>query len=383
VTQARVPLLDLKAQFAGLEAEIRKQIDEVLASQHFILGPKVEAFEAELARYVGARHAIGVSSGTDALLMSLMALGVGPGDEVVTTAYSFFATAGCIARVGARPIFVDIDAGTLNLDLDGVRRAVGPKTRAVVPVHLFGRCVDVASLRATLDPLGIPVVEDAAQALGAESRGVRAGALGLVGCFSFFPSKNLGAFGDAGALTTNDDALAQRLRLLRGHGAAPKYFHQVVGGNFRLDAIQAAVLLAKFPALEPWIRRREENAALYVSRLGGAGLLGINGPITVPPSPAPGDRHVLNQFVIRCHDRDALAAHLAAQGVQTEVYYPRPLHLQQCFQDLGVSEGAFPVAEACAKDSLALPVAPEIPPAAIASVADAIVDFCRFRNLGP
>jgi dTDP-4-amino-4,6-dideoxygalactose transaminase len=318
-----------------------------------------------------------VSSGTDALLVALMALGVGAGDEVITTPYTFFATAGCIVRAGARPIFVDIDPGTMNLDLGAVSAAITPRTRAVMPVHLFGRCVDVSALRASLDPLGIPVIEDAAQALGAESRGRRAGGLGAIGCFSFFPSKNLGAFGDAGMVTTDDDALAGRLKILRGHGASPKYFHAVIGGNFRLDAIQAAVLLAKFPHLEGWTRRRQENAAAYSTLLAQAGLSAPGGPVQTPAPSGPGDRQVFNQYVIRARDRDALAAHLKSAGVQTEVYYPCPMHLQACFADLGLAPGSFPVAEACALDSLALPVAPETSGAAIEYVVGQIAAFYR------
>jgi dTDP-4-amino-4,6-dideoxygalactose transaminase len=364
-----VPLLDLKAQFAAIEADVRREIDEVLASQHFILGPKVEALEAQVASYTRTRHAIGVSSGTDAILIALMALGIGPGDEVVTTPYTFFATAGCIARLGARPVFVDIDGATMNMELGQVARAISGRTKAVMPVHLFGRCVDMRALHALTEPRGIPIIEDAAQALGAESHGIRAGGQGAIGCFSFFPSKNLGAAGDAGVVTTNDDKLAARLRILRGHGAAPKYFHATVGGNFRLDALQAAVLLAKFPHLDRWTDRRAENATLYRQ------LLGDVAGLRTPPAAEAGDRHVWNQFVVRTARRDALAGHLKTQGVQTEVYYPRPMHMQECFASLGHEAGDFPVAEACASDSLALPIAPEISPAAIAYVAEQVKAF--------
>jgi dTDP-4-amino-4,6-dideoxygalactose transaminase len=373
--EMKVPLLDLKVQFATIEAAVRREIDEVLASQHFILGPKVEALEARTAEYTGTRHAIGVSSGTDALLIALMALDVGPGDEVVTTPYTFFATAGCIARVGARPVFVDIDGATMNLDLDQVSRALTARTKAVMPVHLFGRCVDMRALRALTDPRGIPIIEDAAQALGAESHGARAGGLGAIGCFSFFPTKNLGAAGDAGIVTTNDDRLVARLRLLRGHGASPKYFHSLVGGNFRLDAIQAAILLAKFPHLDVWTARRNENAALYQGLFAAAGLAAPGGPLLLPPVSGPGERNVWNQFVIRAPNRDRLAAHLNANGVQTEVYYPRPMHRQECFAYLGHKAGDFPVAEACAADSLALPVEPAVSADAIRYVVDRVGDF--------
>ncbi|HEY0708994.1 MAG TPA: DegT/DnrJ/EryC1/StrS family aminotransferase [Polyangia bacterium] len=372
-----VPLLDLKAQFATIEADVRREIDDVFASQHFILGPKVDALEALVAQYCGTRHAIGVSSGTDAILMALMALDIGAGDEVVTTPYTFFATAGCIARLGARPVFVDIDPDTMNLRVDQVASSLTPRTKAVMPVHLFGRCVDVRALRAITDPRNIPVIEDAAQALGAESHGVRTGKLGAIGCFSFFPSKNLGAAGDAGIVTTDDDTLGRKLKVLRGHGASPKYFHALVGGNFRLDAIQAAVLLAKFPHLDGWSERRQQNADLYSQAFAARGLSAPGGPLKVPPAPGVGERHVWNQYVIRARDRDGLAAHLKTQGIQTEVYYPRPMHLQECFADLGLRPGAFPVAEACALDSLALPVAPETSTAAIQYVVDSVAAFYK------
>lgn len=371
----KVPLLDLKAQWGEIEADVRRQIDEVFATQHFILGPKVEALEAEIARYCGARYAVGVSSGTDALLAALMALDVGPADDVVTTPYTFFATAGCIARLGARPVFADIDPRTMNLTPETVARALTPRTRAVLPVHLFGRCADMAGLRALCDPRGIPVIEDAAQALGAEVGGVRAGSLGAAGCFSFFPSKNLGACGDAGIVTTGDEALARRLRLLRGHGASPKYFHALVGGNFRIDALQAAILLAKLPHLDRWTARRQQNAALYGEELTRRGLAAPGGPVTLPAPPAPGERHVWNQYVIRVARRDALMEHLKQAGIQTEIYYPRPMHLQECFSELGHTEGAFPVSEACARESLALPVAPELTDETIRYVAGAIESF--------
>jgi dTDP-4-amino-4,6-dideoxygalactose transaminase len=371
----KVPLLDLKAQWGEVEADVRRQIDEVFASQHFILGPKVEALEAEVARYCGTRYAVGMSSGTDALLAALMALDIGPADDVVTTPYTFFATAGCIARLGARPVFADIDPQTMNLTPEAVARALTPRTRAVLPVHLFGRCADMAGLRALCDPRGIPVVEDAAQALGAEAGGARAGGLGAAGCFSFFPSKNLGACGDAGIVTTSDEALAKKLRLLRGHGASPKYFHALVGGNFRIDALQAAILLAKLPHLDGWTARRQQNAALYSQELTRRGLAAPGGPITLPAAEAPGERHVWNQYVIRLGRRDALMEHLKQAGVQTEIYYPRPMHLQECFAELGHDEGSFPVSEACAREALALPVAPELGEPAVRYVVDAIERF--------
>jgi dTDP-4-amino-4,6-dideoxygalactose transaminase len=375
----KVALLDLKAQFAGLERQIRAEIDEVLASQHFILGPKVERLERELATYCGTRHAVGVSSGTDAILLALMALNIGPGDEVITTPYTFFATAGCIARVGATPVFVDIEPATMNLDVARVSAAITKRTRAILPVHLFGRCVQMDPLRAIAQEHGLSVIEDAAQALGAEHRGRRAGSWGDVGCFSFFPSKNLGAFGDAGLVTTNDDEVASRLRMMRVHGAQTKYFHQVVGGNFRLDALQAAVLLAKLPHLDGWTAARQKHAQQYTSALDKAGLLDPQGPVRVCPSAPNGDRHVMNQFVVRASERDGLMEHLKKREVQTEVYYPRPMHLQDCFKSLNHRAGDFPIAEAASRESLALPVHPELPAGAIAYVVEQIADFYRVR----
>jgi dTDP-4-amino-4,6-dideoxygalactose transaminase len=371
----KVPLLDLKAQFVSIEAEVRAQLDEVLASQHFILGPKVEELEARLAAYCGVAHAVGVSSGTDAILLSLMALGIGPGDEVITTPYTFFATVGGIARLGARPVFVDIDAETFNLRADQLAAAVTDRTRAIVPVHLFGRCADLDAILKVARPRGIPVIEDAAQALGSELGGRRAGSLGNAGCFSFFPSKNLGAFGDGGLVTTQDDALARKLRLMRAHGSQPKYFHAVVGGNFRLDGLQAAVLLAKLPHLDDWTRRREANAHRYHQAFAAAGLAAPRGPVHLPPLASPGDRMVWNQFVVRVPRRDALLEHLKQRGIQTEIYYPQPMHLQTCFAELGHRAGAFPTAEACARDSLALPVYPELAPDAIAYVVETMAGF--------
>jgi dTDP-4-amino-4,6-dideoxygalactose transaminase len=295
-----------------------------------------------------------------------MALGVGPGDEVVTTPYSFFATVGGIVRLGARPVFVDIDGATMNLRADRLAAAITPHTRAILPVHLFGRMAEMREIVAC----GVPVVEDAAQAIGSSLDGKRAGSVGIAGCFSFFPSKNLGAFGDAGLVTTNDAALADKLRLLRAHGSRPKYFHAVVGGNFRLDALQAAVLLAKLPHLDDWTARRAANADAYRAALADT-------PLTLPPPAAPNSRHIWNQFVVRAPRRDALAAHLRSREIETEIYYPQPLHLQACFAHLGHKPGDFPVAEACAADSLALPVHPDLPAGAIEYVAAAITDFYR------
>lgn len=350
-----VPLLDLKAQYAGLREEIRAAMDRVCEAQRFILGPEVAALEAEVAAVCGTPAAVGLSSGTDSLLVALMTLGVGSGDEVVTTPYSFFATAGVIARLGARPVFADIDPATFNLDPWGAVEKITPRTKVVVPVHLFGRCTEMDPLLRLAEDRGVAVVEDAAQAIGgADDKGRKAGAMGLIGCLSFFPSKNLGAFGDAGMAVTGDAAIAERLRILRVHGSQPKYYHRVVGGNFRLDALQAAILRVKLRHLAGWTAARRANAERYRWLFREAGLLEH---VTVPMD-TPG--HIYNQFVIRVSGRDRLQAFLGERGVGTEVYYPLPLHLQECFRDLGYRPGAFPQAEAAARESLALPIYPEL-----------------------
>jgi len=372
---AAIPLLDLKAQFAAIEKEVRRAIDGILADQQFILGPAVADFEAAIADYTGTAHAVGVSSGSDALLVALMALGVGPGDEVVTSAYSFFASAGAIARLGARPVFVDIEPDTYNVDAALIEGAITPLTKAVLPVHLFGQCADMSAILAVADRHGLPVVEDAAQAIGAEHRGRRAGAMGKIGCLSFFPSKNLGGFGDGGMVVTGDGALAEKIRVLRGHGAKPKYRHALVGGNFRLDALQAAVLAAKLPHLEEWTEARRENARLYDRKLAAAGL--APGQLTTP-AVRPG-RHVFHQYVIRTPRRDALLGHLREQGIGCTVYYPEPLHLQACFLELGYRQGQLPNAEAAARESLAIPLYPELTEAQIDRVVTAMVAFLSAR----
>ncbi len=365
-----VPFLDLRAQYAAIRAEVREALDRVCEAQQFILGPEVEALEAEVAAFCEAPHAVGVSSGTDALLAALMALGVGPGDEVVTTAYSFFASAGVIARLGARPVFADIEPRAFTLDPADLARRLSPRTRAVMPVHLFGACCDMEAVGAVAARHGLPVVEDAAQAIGArDARGRSAGTIGAAGCLSFFPTKNLGAFGDGGMILTNDAGLAARLRVLRVHGSQPKYYHRLVGGNFRLDALQAAILRVKLKSLPAWTKARRENAERYRALFAQADLTDR----VVLPDDQPG--HIYNQFVIRCPERDRLRQHLAERGVGTEVYYPLPLHLQPCFADLGYREGDLPVAEAAARESLALPIYPELPEAAQRYVVDQIRQF--------
>jgi dTDP-4-amino-4,6-dideoxygalactose transaminase len=337
------------------------------------MGPEIEGFEQELAAILGVRHAVAVSSGTDALLVALMALGIGPGDEVIVPTYSFFATAGSVCRVGATPVFVDIDPVTFGIDADATARALSPKTRAILPVHLYGLPCDLDPILALAARTGAAVIEDAAQAIGARYRGRPVGGIGTAGCFSFFPSKNLGAFGDGGFVTTTDAALAAEIRLLRNHGAEPKYFHARIGGNFRLDAIQAAVLRVKLPHLAAWTEARQRNAHRYREL---AAEFGLTGRIELP-SELDDRTHIYNQFVIRGPERDALRAHLTARGIGTEIYYPVPFHLQDCFKNLGYTPGAFPVAEAQANDSLALPIYPELSEAQQTEVVNAVRTFYR------
>lgn len=364
----KVPLLDLKSQYLAIKAEVDAAIAEVMESQHFILGPKVEECERAIARYSGCSHAIGMSSGSDALLACLMAENIGPGDEVITTSYTFFATAGAIARLGATPVFVDIDRGTYNLDTVQMASRVTNKTRAIIPVHLYGQMADMDAVMHVAEKYGLIVIEDAAQAIGAKYHGRQAGTIGHYGCFSFFPSKNLGAAGDGGMVITNDGQRADRLRCLRGHGAKPKYHHKIIGGNFRLDAIQAAVVSAKLPHLDDWTASRQRNANQYDRLLGEAGV-----PIGRPKVVT--DRHIFNQYVIRASNRDELQVYLQKKGVGTEVYYPVPMHLQECFAYLGHAAGAFPESERAAKETLALPVHPELTEPQARYVVDCIRDF--------
>jgi len=363
-----VPLLDLQGQYAPLREEILAAIARVCDSQRFIGGPEVEAFEREIAAYLGVPHAVGLTSGTDALLVALMALGIGPGDEVITPTFSFFATAGAVSRVGATPQFVDVDPLTCNVDPDAVKAAIGPKTRAIIPVHLYGQSADMEPILDAASRAGIPVIEDAAQAIGATYRGRQAGSLGAMGCFSFFPSKNLGAFGDAGLLTTADDRLAHEVRLLRNHGAEPKYFHQRIGGNFRLDAVQAAVLRVKLPHLDGWTEMRRRNADRY-DRLFAASAAAAR--ITLPAR-VKDCRHIFNQYVIRVPHRDAVKARLDAAHIGSEIYYPVPFHLQECFARLGYRRGEFPAAEAAAAETLALPIYGELTEPQQREVVDAV-----------
>jgi dTDP-4-amino-4,6-dideoxygalactose transaminase len=351
----KVPLLDLRAQYAPLRNELIEAVTRVCDSQQFILGPEVDALERDLAARLEVGHAVTMSSGTDAILAVLMALGIGPGDEVITSTYSFFATAGCVARVGATAVLVDIAPETFNLAPAAIRAATTPRTRAIMPVHLFGLCADMDPILEAAGPR-IPVIEDACQAIGARYRGRQAGTMGSVGCFSFFPTKNLGGFGDGGLVTTNDGSLAHELRLLRNHGAEPKYIHKRIGGNFRLDALQAAVLRVKLPHLSRWTEMRRRNAQRYATYFRDAG---IDREVTLPIEP-DGFTHIFNQYVVRLAGRDAVRARLAAAGIGTEIYYPVPFHRQECFASLGYSPGAFPVAEQAASTSVALPIYGEL-----------------------
>ena len=368
-----VPLLDLQAQYRPLRAALLEAVTRVCDSQRCILGDEVLALEGELAAYLGVAHAVGMSSGTDALIAALMALEVGPGDEVITPTFSFFASAGSVSRLGATPVFVDIDPRTFNADVAAVARAITPRTKAIMPVHLYGQAADMTALVALADERGVPIVEDAAQAIGARDGGRAVGGLGRIGCFSFYPTKNLGAFGDGGLVTTNDGALAERLRLLRDHGQQPKYHHAVIGGNFRLDAIQAAVLRVKLPHLAGWTEGRRRNAARYRALFADAGLLDV---VTLPYE-RPDGYHVYNQFVVQVPERDALRAFLTGQGIGTEVYYPVPFHRQACFADLPSASGPFPHADAAAARVLALPIYAELRDQQLRQVVQAIAAFLR------
>jgi dTDP-4-amino-4,6-dideoxygalactose transaminase len=382
-----VPLLDLKAQYAQIRAEVLAVIEEVCASQRFILGEHVLALEAELARYSAASAGIGVSSGTDALLLALMALGVGAGDEIITSPFTFFATAGTIARLGARPVFCDIDPVSFNLSPTAVgefverhctvrggqliNRDTGGRVKGLMPVHLYGQAADMDPLMAMARQHGLKVIEDAAQAIGTEYKGVRVGSIGDVGCFSFFPSKNLGAFGDAGLCTTNDAELAERMRVLRVHGGKPKYFHSLIGGNFRIDELQAAVLRVKLKYLDGWTAARQRNAAYYDAAFRAADFA----PSVITPQAAVNGRHIFNQYVVRVKNRDSLKDRLSERHIGTEIYYPVPLHLQRCFAYLQHAPGDFPESERAAAETLALPIYPELAQAQLDHVIEAVAEF--------
>jgi dTDP-4-amino-4,6-dideoxygalactose transaminase len=369
-----VPLLDLRAQYETIRAEVMEAVGRVFESQHFILGEEVERLEQELAEYCQAGYAVGCGSGSDALFLALLALDIGPGDEVATTPFTFFATAGAIVRAGARPVFVDIERDSFNIDPEKLKETLArrPGIRAVIPIHLFGACADVDAISTACDAAGATVIEDAAQAIGSEYRSRRAGSMGRIGCFSFFPTKNLGGAGEGGLLTTQDRALAERLSSLRVHGSRVRYFHDEVGVNSRLDALQAAVLRVKLKHLDAWTAARQANARRYWERLGELRL-----PVVLPAPPEGTTRHVYNQFVIRAERRDDLKTFLKEQGVGTEIYYPLPLHVQKCFADLGYREGDFPVSEEAAREVLALPIYSELPADDLDYVCDRIVAFYR------
>lgn len=369
-----IPLLDLAAQYRSIKPDVDAAIQRVMDSQHFILGPEVEACERDIAAYSGCAHGIGMSSGTDAILAALMALGVGPGDEVLTTPYTFVATAMCVARLGAVAKMVDIEPRTYNLDPALLEGAFSSRTKAVMPVHLYGQMAEMGPILAAAAKHGVPVIEDGAQAIGAELAEKRCGAFGALGCMSFFPSKNLGGAGDGGMVVTNDAALADTVRLVRNQGQRPKYFSQMLGGNFRLDAIQAAIVRAKLPHLDGWTRRRQENASAYREHFRAKGFdVAATKPTDESPVALPqiaaGRRHVFNQFVVRVRDRDGLRAHLTQNGVGHEIYYPEPMHLQKAFASWGGKVGDFPEAEAAAKETLAIPIDPVLTSAAVERVA--------------
>jgi dTDP-4-amino-4,6-dideoxygalactose transaminase len=385
----KVPLLDLKAQYDTIRPELEQAIRDVMESQHFILGPHVQKCEAAIARYCGSQHAIGVSSGSDALLICLMAEGIGPGDEVITTPYTFFATVGAITRLGATPVFVDIDPVTYNIDAGQIAAKVTARTKAIIPVHLYGQSADMQAVMAVAAAHHLVVIEDAAQAIGARYNGRGSGTIGEYGCLSFFPSKNLGAAGDGGMVITDDPARAEKLAILRAHGSKPKYYHRVVGGNFRLDALQGAIVASKLPHLDDWTEGRRRNAARYNRLFAESGLAvcdsetwaksdraatGPGAPHVVLPSEVT-ERHVFNQYVIRVSARDELKASLANSGIGTEVYYPVPMHTQECFRSLGHRVGDFPESEAAASHTLALPIYPELTDEQAAYVVASICEF--------
>ncbi len=363
----KVPLLDLKAQYVTIEDEITRAINEVCKSSQFVLGPFVKKFEEEIAKYCEAKWAIGVASGTDALTLSLEAIGIKPGDEVITTPYTFFATAGTISRLKAIPVFVDIEPKTYNINPELIEEKITKKTKAIIPVHLYGQCADMDKIMGIANKYNLRVIEDAAQALGAKYKGKCAGTIGDLGCFSFFPSKNLGGFGDGGMVITDNEELAQEISILRVHGSKPKYYHSIVGYNSRLDALQAAVLSVKLKYLETWIKKRQVHAALYNQVFKDTGI--------ITPFVEEHNFHVYNQYIIRVKNRDEMKEYLEQKGIGTEIYYPLPLHLQECYKYLGYHESDFPESEGAAKETLSIPVYPELTEDQQREVAQHIKDF--------
>ena len=375
----KVPLLDLKAQHEPIYQEILEALERVIKNNTFILGTEVSEFEKRVADYSQTEYGVGVSSGTDALLVSLMALEIKPGDEVITTAFSFFATAGCIARLGAKPVFVDIDPQTYNMNPELLEQAITPRTKAIIVVHLYGQCAEMSQILQIADQHGLAVIEDAAQAIGTEYRdGRRAGSMGILGCLSFFPSKNLGGFGDGGMVVTNDRGLMEKIRILRLQGSKPKYYNTIVGGNFRLDSIQAAVLNVKLNYLAQWTKRRQENAKRYENLFKESGLVekpGIDLPQAVYEKAGTKHYHIYNQFVIRAPGRDQLMPYLKEKGVGAEIYYPVSFHLQECFRSLGHKPGDFPESERAAKETVAIPIYPELTAEQQTQVVGSIEEF--------
>ena len=363
----QVPLLDLKAQYATIKDEIKAAIDEVLESQYFILGPKVQQFEEEIAKYCNVQHAVGVASGSDALLLALMAIGVGYGDEVITTPYTFFAAAGSISRLGAKPVFVDIDAKTYNINPELIAEKITDKTKAIIPVHLYGQCADIYPILEIGKKYNLCIIEDAAQAIGAEYKGRKAGSMGDIGCLSFFPSKNLGGYGDGGMVITNNAELAEKIRVLRAHGAKPKYYHSLIGLNSRLDALQAAVLSVKLKYLDGWSKARGQNAENYNQLFSDTDV--------ITPYVEPCNYHIYNQYVIRVSKRDELQAFLKERNIGTAIYYPVSLHLQECYADLGYCKGDFPESEKAAQETLALPIYSELTKKQQTAVVNATKEF--------
>ena len=368
-----VPLLDLKAQYRVIKPEVMSAIEAVCDEQGFVLGPRVSAFEEATAQYIGSRYAIGCASGSDALLLSLMAMGVKAGDEVITIPFTFFATASAISRLGAKPVFVDIQPDTFNIDPALIERAITPRTKAIIPVHLFGQCADMAAINEIAKRKKIYVIEDACQAIGAAQQEKRAGILGDTGCFSFFPSKNLGGFGDGGLITTNDKALADSMAMLRVHGSQVRYLHEAVGINSRLDALQAAVLQIKLKYLDQWTEGRRRNAERYRQLFAQTKYADC---VVLPPT-KPGNFHVYNQFTIRVPKRDELRTFLKEKGVGTEVYYPLPMHLQNCYRELGHQKGSFPVSEQAAEEVMSIPIYPELTESQQGYVVETIAEFYR------
>ncbi len=370
IIKQKISLLDLNAQYEGIEDAVFSAFKEVFDSKQFIMGPKVLELEKQIADYCQTKHAIGVSSGTDALVLSLMALGISQGDEVITTPFTFFATGGSIARLGATPVFVDIDPITFNINIDLIESAITERTKAIMPVHLFGQMADMDPLMAIAKKYNLAVIEDGAQAIGAEYKGKRAGSVGDLGCFSFFPSKNLGACGDGGIITTNDDDLAEKCRVMRVHGSKPKYYHRVVGGNFRLDPVQAAILLVKLPLLEKQHEGRQKNAKFYDQHLSDKFIKPVIGSALGSQS-----RMIYNQYTLRVQDRDKLQHHLNEFTIGNMIYYPVPLHLQECFKDLGYQEGDCPESEKAANEVLSIPIYPELTESQLSYVVDVLNQF--------